>query len=292
MDFLKLNADVSTVVFGFLSPEDNFNIYKTSKEWSDIIYKRYFQTKFKNKSRKDLLVYLNAYVNNTDICKTAAIKNWRVTEEDLNKIPCSVMPNPHYKTGGFMYLFKLHQVIEQSLLKFESLEDLYTYNNKMEQRSLKNRDTRQKRKLKREEDLRTHLKIYDVGIRSDSSLCKGYINGSLDRIWTLGSISRRVCQMKFLFEHKNMYKVMKRIIRESYDYIPKDMLIDEAEEEILERSGGYPHLWPWINYKSKSYSDLVQMCIDEDLDDCTYAKTKEELLDILKRDLIYVKLNF
>lgn len=86
-------------------------------------------------------------------------------------------------------------------------------------------------------------------LRSDSSLCNGYIDGT-NRTYTVPQIVNRMCQMKYLFDYCDMdthlYEARKRQ-REEYEqgYFPDCSVFEDAEYKALPKDG-YPLVWPWL----------------------------------------------
>lgn len=84
-------------------------------------------------------------------------------------------------------------------------------------------------------------------LRTDSGLCKKYIEyneGDIDEI------VERMCQMKFLFEYQNIREIITEIQKE-YDetfeagYFPDFTVLGESERQILEKIKEYPDVYPW-----------------------------------------------
>lgn len=116
-------------------------------------------------------------------------------------------------------------------------------------------------KLKREIELRYNLCKKGLWLRSDSSLCRKYIengNGCLE--W----IVDRMCQMKYLYEYTEYNSIRDKVFNDSletsdsedsedvdFDYIrsrnlPKGAISKIAEEITMENTI-FPKYWPWIS---------------------------------------------
>lgn len=91
----------------------------------------------------------------------------------------------------------------------------------------------------RYDDLSEALIREGIEFREDSQLCNKYVNGELEESWTLESVVRRMCEMRFLFEYTNF--------RNFYTVVKQNMTFDQAEKSVLRMIGGYPQLWPWNN---------------------------------------------
>jgi ribosomal protein S8 len=100
--------------------------------------------------------------------------------------------------------------------------------------------------------------MYNLKRRSDSSLCNKYIDGTLEKEWTLEKISQKMCEMKYLYDYCNLVNIMHSIsydkIREWKEYNPNNTIMgprfEIAKQIALEKSGSFPIVWPW-NYKIK-----------------------------------------
>jgi hypothetical protein len=135
-------------------------------------------------------------------------------------------------------------------------------------------------KKKREMILSNELNKYKLQLRSDSKLCNGYINGTLNKYqWTVQTIVTRMCEVKFLFDYCNMAYYLNRVHQNArkyneyrYKYRNDDddddeeedddddddddddkyrdnsqELFDEAEIMALRNHcGKYPQQWPWL----------------------------------------------
>ncbi|EFA80718.1 hypothetical protein PPL_06304 [Heterostelium album PN500] len=77
------------------------------------------------------------------------------------------------------------------------------------------------------------LAVFGLKLRSDSSLCRGFINGTLERRWNIDSVVHEMCKMKYFFEYCNIQ-----------GYI-RGRSFDEAKD-IVERKFGIPNVWPWM----------------------------------------------
>ena len=106
-------------------------------------------------------------------------------------------------------------------------------------------------KVKRPERLKKiSLALEKVGLelRSDSNFCKNYIendDGNIDEIVL------RMCQMKYLFEYKDMRKMLVKVNNDQEEeldagYFPDITVFQQAEWNIMKKKS-YPRLWhfPW-----------------------------------------------
>lgn len=115
------------------------------------------------------------------------------------------------------------------------------------------------KRQKRHDKLVEALRASGLELRADSKLCTGYINGTI-KDWTVKRIVERMCQMKYLYEYANMNQSYQDIrdaeeedfefVRDKYprgtEYYPGPRVVVYAEELALQRSGGYPAVWPWL----------------------------------------------
>lgn len=112
-----------------------------------------------------------------------------------------------------------------------------------------------KQKNQRKEELVNGLKEFGMVIRSDSELCKKYIDGELDddTEWTVPKIVRRMCEMRYLYGYCHMQECKNKVYREKKEYgYDRDIMMyqisDEAEEMALKKysNGRYPTIFPWM----------------------------------------------
>lgn len=99
----------------------------------------------------------------------------------------------------------------------------------------------------RKVELTLALKDVGVELRKDSKLCRKYIQ---DGDGDVECITKRMCEMKYLFEYCNIREVVKHleteycIILENGD-IPDFDVFSEAEQIVLHKVQGYPKVFPW-----------------------------------------------
>ena len=207
------------------------------------------------------------------ICKSTAKVQYKLTEKDLAGIECYTVPNPRYRRGPEMTLFDEEDLIKAFCVK-HSIEPkdidstLKCIDREKEERKTKRLIAANKKKDKRRKELTDALAQYDLIIRNDSSLCKGYIDGTITN-WTVDEVVNRVAQCRFLFDYCDMKRHLddvheqrkeerqqlyeeKRRFRESGDEWDSDMEteegdpFDDAERRALRSVGGYPDVWPWM----------------------------------------------
>ena len=109
----------------------------------------------------------------------------------------------------------------------------------------------------RKYELQIALESVGAEIRSDSSLCRNYIENNMGQV---EQIVKRMCEMKYLFEyHHDMPKYLQRA-REEHDntlaagYFPDTTVLDDAESGVM-RGRRYPRMWcfPWQTIHSLSF---------------------------------------
>lgn len=132
---------------------------------------------------------------------------------------------------------------------------------------LRRRNTREKLKEYRKQELLKAIKAAGLEFRDDSKLYKGYINGDLNTghtrdktMWTLDTVIHRMSQVKYLFDHCNMahelnnywnslsdeYEHLKHQARRHNYSFTYTKPFDMAEKHCLKRYGQYPTEWPWL----------------------------------------------
>lgn len=130
-------------------------------------------------------------------------------------------------------------------------------------------------RLFRRKKLRHIFKLYNLKMRSDSTLCKKYIDGTLDKEWTHEKVAHKMCEMKYLFDYCNMrqelYQVPDEWIRNTEKNIrdgsDKTVYLvsprfQYAKENILLTIGDFPIVWPW----TAKYKDIHKQNLNKALD--------------------------
>ena len=104
--------------------------------------------------------------------------------------------------------------------------------------------------MKRKQKLIKALTDVGVTLRSDSVLCKQYIDGESE--YTVKEIAKRMAEMKYLFEYCHMKECKKKAYNELnncnyYDPYYNEVLFDIAEKTALKKysNGEYPTIFPW-----------------------------------------------
>lgn len=88
-------------------------------------------------------------------------------------------------------------------------------------------------------DLSAALTQVGLQFREDSHLCKKFADGTLEESWTLETVVRRMCEMRYLFEYTDFPRF--------YPMVKDRMTFDQAEALVMRMRGGYPTSgWPWM----------------------------------------------
>ncbi|EFA80717.1 hypothetical protein PPL_06303 [Heterostelium album PN500] len=87
---------------------------------------------------------------------------------------------------------------------------------------------------KRKKLLVDALAVFGLKLRSDSTLCHGFIDGTLESRWNIDSVVHEMCKMKFFFEYCNIRS-----------YFVRGVSFDLAKH-IVEHKYGIPDVWPWM----------------------------------------------
>ncbi len=190
----------------------------------------------------------------TWICKSTAKNKYHLTDNDLENLTYREVKNPHYRCAAPMMLYEENDVIDYTCKKFTcSFNELHNRIAILDAvKKEKEKNLKQKRNIKQKERRDMLISALDkVGlkIRSDSRLCSGYINGTI-KDWTLEDIVERMCQMKYLFDYCDMSTYLSSTIHETREYrgyYDKEEVFEMAEHEALQKHGGYPKKYPWIN---------------------------------------------
>lgn len=190
----------------------------------------------------------------TLMCKSTAKQEYFLTEKDLKDLEYYEADNPHWKSASSMKLYTKTDVISKFRDKYDVDSDNEDDKKKelkkrREKRSTFNKDAREHGTKKRRKELVSALSKYKLKLRSDSKLCQKYINGTLDKEWTVDEVVERMCEMHYLFNYGKKYINQ---AQRSYDetleagYFPDSNVIDDAESLMLDKIGDYPDTWPWM----------------------------------------------
>ena len=172
-------------------------------------------------------------------------------------LPDSVLENIPHIVRKMSYTYsKLYDraVLIQAMKKKYAVKDITVLITSLKMKREKRIDARKARAQQRQEERKSQLVqlLADKGLvlRDDSSLCHGFINGTVNDK-TPEWIVQRMCEMKYLFEYCDMTSAFTEA-RNDYEYefdfieLGKSLL-DVAEEIALEKIGGsYPDKFPWL----------------------------------------------
>lgn len=193
------------------------------------------------------------------ICKSEAKKKYHLTDRDLEDLETWVVRNPHYRRASGMILFKEIDLVNLFCARYSVSKFKDAIEQKQQKldavrknKSQKLKATKTNKKLARRVNLLEALREYGLELRDDSKLCTGFIDGTLEKGWTVASIVERMCQMKYLFDYCNMDHYIEKAYEDQCGerkagYFPDTSVFDQAEHMALRKHGGYPAEWPWIN---------------------------------------------
>ena len=188
------------------------------------------------------------------ITKTTAKELYFFTEIELTQIDYTSLDRGTY----VMKLYHKDDIYDYLKIKYKT-ESLHIIEQRIHEIKQLKDEQKQKRlyqkeikKEKRKIQLIEILKKHGLTLRSDSKLCKGYLDGSIKETKSnLNWIVERMCQMKFLFEYCNMKHEIEKAKEEQSEewdrgYIPDNSVFEEAEMNILKKINGYPKVFPWL----------------------------------------------
>lgn len=197
----------------------------------------------------------------TMICKSNAKKQYYLSDADLEDLQSIEKKNPHYRSGCPMILYCKVDVIDVFKNKYCVVEEEDVQNilarlaDDRNRRSTKIRDTKNTKREQREIALTEALQEEGLELRSDSRLCKQYIDGTLDA--SIPHIVEIMCEMKYLHEYCDMHEAYVQAREyfhkhgihrfERYDRELENLAIDIALEQNPECKGRFPDQWPWLN---------------------------------------------
>lgn len=190
------------------------------------------------------------------ITKTDAKKEYLLNDNDLIDIPfinknSSYGPATYYtKENLFNHICIKHDI---KIDEIDNFIDNKIRENKLLKQEKQNRINEKKelKKIKRRDSLINALSKYKLVLRSDSHLCKNYIDGSNE--YNLKEIVNRMCMMKYLYSYCHMDEC-KDIAYENYieeinaGYYPDMSVSEHAELIALSKysNNKYPDIFPWM----------------------------------------------
>ena len=192
----------------------------------------------------------------TSVTKTNAKKNYLLRDDDLLNLQCS-KGRSSYGEATYYNKKEIKKYLSSKLnIEYDEI-DRYIKKIIDEKKMLKNLRS-EKREKKRMEDknrrrilLEEELGKYKLKLRSDSVLCKNYING--DKEYNIDDIVRRMCEMKYLYDYCEMDKCRDEAYKNYIDemnngYIPDMRVCEMAEIIALDKysNGKYPEKFPWL----------------------------------------------
>lgn len=209
------------------------------------------------------------------ITKTRALNEYHLTIKDIEPLNYDVVDNPLYRSSNSMILYKLADIEELFMSKYdcekESIDDkkCELEDKKNEKRENKQNETNEKynmmindpniidklsekiklTKIDRKVLLVKKLGEAGLGLRSDSKLCGGYIDGTIHT--NVDVVVERMCQLHYFYnycDHKKYFKKAKKEFEKLFgdEYPHGFSLLDQAEECLLKDIGEYPEVYPWL----------------------------------------------
>jgi hypothetical protein len=192
------------------------------------------------------------------ICCATIKKEYFLNNRDLENLSYVEVKNPHYRSAKSMRLYAKSDVEKRFREKhnispndpiYDKLHELFE---KRKNRSLSVRVSKKNKLTDRKAELISALAECGLELRDDSKLCKKYIDGTISREYTLESVVKRMCEMKYLYDYCDMDGAYEIAHKEYYEvlnagYFPDVDILTEAEHIALRKNGGrYPARWPWL----------------------------------------------
>ena len=187
------------------------------------------------------------------ICQSSAVKDYGLTLKELEPIEYKNVKNPKNKHNPIK-LYDLNLIHNIAINKHGSIDNAINYANRKKEltmaRAISRSDKREDDKIFRKNSLINKLQIYNLELRNDSKLCSEYIDGTL-KDWTEDQVVSRMCQMKYLFDYRNMSYYLDKAYSDQKEekragYYPDMTIFEQAEYEAM-KNHKYPHIYPWIN---------------------------------------------
>ncbi|KAI8918339.1 hypothetical protein DFJ77DRAFT_291075 [Powellomyces hirtus] len=164
----------------------------------------------------------------TRMVATTAKTVYYLTENDLNTLECTRVPNPHYRSAPSMRLYDKFSIQCLAFAKHGGLTGVVAKKEKAEERSRKTAQTQKANLVARREQLRDGLAKVNLKARSDSRLQEMFMRGGKDAP-TLETVVETAVRMHIIHQHSNYSD-----------------LLDKTYEDIREearRYGGFSDLW-------------------------------------------------
>ena len=165
--------------------------------------------------------------------KTQAKSTFSLTDNDLEDLPCTRKKNPRFPSSAPMKLYSSKVLLQKAREKYGTKRIMLEYEEKKRQISIKRLETIKKAQTQRQEELETKLRERGLHLRSDSRLCKLYIengNGNLDKIVNI------MHEMDFYHQYTE-YRVLYREIwsaEKAYKgWCDPDSILEEAKSAAL-----------------------------------------------------------
>lgn len=138
------------------------------------------------------------------LCKSIAMKEYFLTNKDMEKCDATKVPNVYH--SGTMYLYKKLDIVDLFCEKYQvapfDKKEIRSMQRelsaKLNDRSVKMQETNEKRKA-RKSKLKNELLKYGLELRANNSLCQGYIEGRI-KDCTAKEIAQHTCEMKYLYD--------------------------------------------------------------------------------------------
>lgn len=202
------------------------------------------------------------------ITKTNAMKEYKITSNEIEKIQHMSVKNPYHKTGAHHMQLYLKSDIERFTKNNISTKKIIDPQKKLENASKKQNRIQ---KIIKKEDMENYTyyinskmsydrainicrrhkeladKLYEtylLKIRYDSKLCTNYILGSQEH--ELDEIIDIVAETHWLFNYTDYQKRIKRQIEEEKDYYGEYDYYDIEHSVRNELRKNAPEIYPWL----------------------------------------------
>jgi len=176
------------------------------------------------------------------ITQTDSLEIYNLTLKDLKDVEYIYGKNSHNRRQPSK-LYLINTIQQIAIAKHGSLENIeiskHIKQEKSERRAVKKNISKEQRKI----SLVNRLLEAGLELRQDSKLCEKYINGTLDSYYTEEWVVKRMCQMKYLFEYRNMDNFIQKAKR---DIFPDCSIMEQAEMYAMENHE-YPVIFPWMD---------------------------------------------
>lgn len=160
------------------------------------------------------------------LTKTCAIKEYYLTETELDDVKCVQIKNPFY--SGMMTLYLESDIVKKTYSLHGDKDGFYNFVRMRNQKKLDRSINGKLKKIERRESLKKALSIRNLELRDDSVICQNYIDGN--KSLKLSEIVDIMLRMHIIHEHVSFENIRHFLYYECEDYFYYEDVEDIAEK--------------------------------------------------------------